>query len=111
VLFSSVTEGGWGVGGGGVDLTEDMVFNTNCTLTHIKYKARILDDDLSLFSLYLFSSLIPLRDDKIVKTTNTSLFSSSEAEFSDEIQKKVLRVFLLAIHSHLYGFALRFIFF
>ncbi len=28
-----------------------------------------------------------------------------EAEFLDEIQRKVLRVFLLAIHSHLYSFA------
>ncbi len=33
-----------------------------------------------------------------------------EAEFSDEIQSKVLRVFLLAIHSHIYSFALRFLF-
>jgi hypothetical protein len=33
-----------------------------------------------------------------------------EAEFLDEIQTKVSRVFLLAIHSHLYSFALRFIF-
>jgi hypothetical protein len=32
------------------------------------------------------------------------------AEFLDEIQTKVLRVFLLAIHSHLYSFALRFLF-
>ncbi len=35
---------------------------------------------------------------------------SREAEFLDEIQTKVLRVFLLAIHSHLYSFALRFLF-
>jgi hypothetical protein len=28
--------------------------------------------------------------------------TSTEAEFLDEIQTKVLRVFLLAIHSHLY---------
>jgi hypothetical protein len=28
----------------------------------------------------------------------------------DEIQTKILRVFLLAIHSHLYSFAWRFIF-
>jgi hypothetical protein len=35
----------------------------------------------------------------------------SEAEFLDEIQTKILRVFLLAIHSHLYSFALRFYFF
>ncbi len=32
------------------------------------------------------------------------------AEFLDEIQTKVIRVFLLAIHSHLYSLALRFIF-
>ncbi len=30
--------------------------------------------------------------------------------FLDEIQTKVLRIFLLAIHSHLYSFALRFLF-
>jgi hypothetical protein len=36
------------------------------------------------------------------------LESTPEAEFLDEIQTKVLRVFLLAIHSHLYCFALRF---
>jgi hypothetical protein len=35
---------------------------------------------------------------------------STEAEFLDEIQTKVLRVFLLAIRSHLYSFALRFLF-
>ncbi len=34
----------------------------------------------------------------------------TEARFFDEIQTKVWRVFLLAIHSHLYSFALRFIF-
>jgi hypothetical protein len=34
----------------------------------------------------------------------------TEAEFLDEIQKKVLRVFLLTIQSHLYSFALRFLF-
>ncbi len=31
----------------------------------------------------------------------------SESEFSEEIQTKVLGVFLLAIHSHLHSFALR----
>ncbi len=36
---------------------------------------------------------------------------SPEAEFLDEIQTKVLIFFLLAIHSHLYSFALRFLFF
>ncbi len=34
----------------------------------------------------------------------------TEAEFVDEIQIKVWKVFLLAIHSHLYSFALRFLF-
>jgi hypothetical protein len=33
-----------------------------------------------------------------------------ETEFLDEIKTKVLRVFLLAIHRHLYIFALRFLF-
>jgi hypothetical protein len=33
-----------------------------------------------------------------------------EAEFLDEIQTKILRVFLLVIHIHLYSFALRFLF-
>ncbi len=33
-----------------------------------------------------------------------------EDEFWDEIQTKILRVFLLAIHIHLYSLALRFIF-
>ncbi len=32
------------------------------------------------------------------------------AEFLDEIQTKVLGVFLLAIHGHLHSFALRFLF-
>ncbi len=32
------------------------------------------------------------------------------SEFWNEIQTKVLRVFLLAMHSHLYSFALRFLF-
>ncbi len=31
--------------------------------------------------------------------------ATSEAEFLDEIQTKVLGIFLLAIHSHLYSFA------
>ncbi len=34
----------------------------------------------------------------------------TEAEFLDEIRTKVLKVFLLAIHSPLYSFALRFLF-
>ena len=34
----------------------------------------------------------------------------SEAEFLDKILTKVLRVFLLAIHNHIYSFALRFLF-
>jgi hypothetical protein len=37
-------------------------------------------------------------------------YSTPEAEFLDEIQTKVLRLFLLAIHSHLYSFAMIFLF-
>jgi hypothetical protein len=36
--------------------------------------------------------------------------SWTEAKLLDEIQTKVLRVFFLAIHGHLYSFALRFLF-
>jgi hypothetical protein len=36
--------------------------------------------------------------------------NDTEAEFLDEIQTKVFRVFLLVIHGHLYSFASRFIF-
>ncbi len=32
-------------------------------------------------------------------------WESPEADFLDDIKTKVLRVFLLAIHSHLYSFA------
>jgi hypothetical protein len=39
------------------------------------------------------------------------LLKRTEAEFLDEIHSKFFRVFLLAIHSHLYSFALRFYFF
>jgi hypothetical protein len=38
-------------------------------------------------------------------------FLRPEAEFFGEIQSKVLRVFLPAVQSHLYGFALRLFFF
>jgi len=37
-------------------------------------------------------------------------YSAPEAEFLDEIQTIVLRVFLLVIHSHLFSFALSFLF-
>ncbi len=36
---------------------------------------------------------------------------SPEAEFLDQIQTKVFRVFLLAIHSYIRRFAFRFLFF
>jgi hypothetical protein len=41
---------------------------------------------------------------------NYSSCALSEAEFLDEIQTKVLIVFLFAIHGHLYSFALRVLF-
>jgi hypothetical protein len=37
-------------------------------------------------------------------------FTTTEAEFLDEIQRKVFSFFLLDIQSHLYSFALRFLF-
>ena len=40
--------------------------------------------------------------------SNHVLLTQTEAEFLDEILTKALRVFLLAIRSHLYSFALRF---
>jgi hypothetical protein len=43
------------------------------------------------------------------RTTRT-LTASPKAEFLDEIQTKVLKVFLLTIHNHLYSFALKFLF-
>jgi hypothetical protein len=43
-------------------------------------------------------------------TIRTSMFASTEAEFLDQIQTKVWRVFLLVIHSHLYNFSLKFLF-
>ncbi len=42
--------------------------------------------------------------------TKNLLYFEAEFEFLDEIQTKVLRVFLLAIHSHRYSFALRYLF-
>ncbi len=41
---------------------------------------------------------------------NRKYLLQSVAEFLDEIQAKVLRVFLPAIHSQLHSFALRFLF-
>ncbi len=42
--------------------------------------------------------------------SGSTIFHIPEAEFSDKIQTNVLRIFLLAIHSHLYSFVIRFIF-
>jgi hypothetical protein len=44
-------------------------------------------------------------------TLNTQQVNiSPEAELLDEIQTKIFRVFLLVIHSHLYSFALKFLY-
>ncbi len=48
--------------------------------------------------------------DSAVSKVNKNTTSVPEAEFLDEIQPKVLRVSLLAVHNQLYSFALRFIF-
>ncbi len=50
-----------------------------------------------------------LRHSKHTTATGSGQYSTA-AEFLDEIQTKVLRVFLLVIHCHLYSFALRFLF-
>ena len=45
---------------------------------------------------------------KISHVNEGCIVPRTEAKFLNEIQTKVLRVFLLAIQSHLYSFALRF---
>ncbi len=44
------------------------------------------------------------------RIVNSGRFQTKEAEFLDEIQTKVFRVFLLAVNSHIYSFALRYLF-
>jgi hypothetical protein len=47
----------------------------------------------------------------LTRKNKKNLIRHPEAGFLNEIQTKVVvRVFLLAIHSHLYSFALRFLF-
>jgi hypothetical protein len=46
--------------------------------------------------------------EKNVEQEEVAMSRGQRPKFLDEIQKKVLRVSLLAIHSHLYSFALRF---
>jgi hypothetical protein len=50
------------------------------------------------------------QDQRYERGYTDQLDHCSVAEFLDDIHTKVLRVFLLAIHSHLYSFALRFLF-
>jgi hypothetical protein len=45
-----------------------------------------------------------------VATASLDGAATTEAEFLDEIQTKVLRVVLLAVHSHLYSFVLKLLF-
>jgi hypothetical protein len=47
---------------------------------------------------------------KTVHTNSNTLAGNSEAEFLDEIQTKILRVFILAVRRHLYSFDLKFLF-
>jgi hypothetical protein len=50
-------------------------------------------------------------DPALLQLTRVRAFPlSPETEILDEIKTKVIRVFILAIHSHLYSFALRFLF-
>ncbi len=48
---------------------------------------------------YIVQSLVKL---SLGRKTTFYMHKNTEAEFLDEIQTKVLKVFLLAIHSHLY---------
>jgi hypothetical protein len=52
----------------------------------------------------LENGLITFRIMQKVSSVNMTTFFLPEAEFLDAIGTKILRVFLLAIHSHLYGF-------
>ncbi len=45
-----------------------------------------------------------------VATASLNVAATAEVEFFDEIQTKVLRVFLFGIHSLLYSFPLKFLF-
>ncbi len=54
--------------------------------------------------------MLPLCEFSLRAASSQGNIISPEAEFLDETQTKDLRVFLLAIHSHLYSFALRFLF-
>ncbi len=45
-----------------------------------------------------------LPEQKIFHVSARNSLLGPEAEFSDEIQTKVLRIYLLAIHIHLYSF-------
>jgi hypothetical protein len=54
----------------------------------------------------IFRILLEVEQSKIFTSAGV-LHAISEAEFLDQIQTKVLRVFLLAIQSHLYSFASR----
>jgi hypothetical protein len=46
----------------------------------------------------------------VINVINRSSRFCAEAEFLDETQTKLLTVFLLVIHSHIYSFPLRFLF-
>jgi hypothetical protein len=61
------------------------------------YAGRYLNIESFLSFIYIFVDLCVFY--------STYLVVNPEAEFLDEIQTKVLRVFLLVIHSHLYSFA------
>jgi hypothetical protein len=50
-------------------------------------------------------------DNKNVGDDDDAIIFFPDAEFLDKIQTKVLRVFLIVIHSYLYSFSLRFLFF
>jgi hypothetical protein len=67
---------------------------------------------MELRCLYHWLFKLQIRQVLNLVSLSLSLFFllRTEAEFLDEIQTKVLKVFLLAIQSDLYSFALKFLF-
>ncbi len=64
------------------------------------------------FNIHFFPGLSKTHTERCQQTSYRCVFKiESGAEFLDKIQTKDLRIFLIAIHSHLNSFALRFLFF
>ncbi len=65
---------------------------------------------MRVYIKHCLSLNVVIQINKLKVTTAHFCRYCTEAQFLDEIQTKVLRVFLPAIHRHLFNFALRFLF-